>query len=441
MVKDSCETCQKTFAQKGLLEDHRNRKRPCKKENTIEALIEKKVQEALSKTNEGAVKIETTPTTILQSNQMDYSTKTREELISLCKEMKIKGYSGKKKKELCELLDNNKTDILEPSVQQEHSKIRYIDLFCGLGAFHTAFNKSPEFECVLACDIDDGVRTIYKKNYGLEPKQDIRSLDTASIPDFEILCAGFPCQPFSIAGNGEGFKDKIKGNLFYDILKIIDAKNPKMCILENVKNLKTHDNGKTYKTIETELKNRNYLITSKVINSADYSSPQARHRIFIVATKKKPFTIPEGSKLYRHVSSILDTSVIESTIDWNKYKLSKKGTNKILSGKPHIIFDVISKSTGKGGRQGERVYSTDSVGITVCASSGGPGAKTGLYKVGETIRCLTVKETLGMFGFPTTYQFPDISNQEALFYLGNSIVVNVLDAFVPVVSEWFRLLE
>ena len=368
---------------------------------------------------------------------MDYSRKTREELIALCKERNIKGYSGKKKEDIIKLLPSTTTDTLNSGIEQQ-KKIRYIDLFCGLGAFHTAFNTSPEFECVLACDIDDGVRRIYKENYGLEPKQDIRNLDTTTMPDFEILCAGFPCQPFSIAGNGEGFKDKVKGNLFYDILKIIDAKNPPMCILENVKNLKTHENGKTYKTIETELQKRNYLITSKVINAIDYGSPQARQRIFIVATKNKPFSIPEGNQSYTPVSSIIDTSVHENTIDLNKYKLNKKETKKVIVGKPRVIFDVVSKTTNKGGRQGERVYSIDSVGITVCASSGGPGAKTGLYKVGETVRRLSVKETLGMFGFPTSYKFPGVSNEEALFYLGNSIVVNVVNAFVPVVASWFH---
>jgi DNA (cytosine-5)-methyltransferase 1 len=374
---------------------------------------------------------------------MDYLKKTREELITLCKEMKIKGYSGKKKEDICKLINNN--IVVEPVVQSDvqsvvhpQNKIRYIDLFCGLGAFHTAFNTSPEFECVLACDIDEGVRSIYKANYGLEPKENIRNLDIANMPDFEILCAGFPCQPFSIAGNGEGFNDTVKGNLFYDILKIIDSKNPPMCILENVKNLKTHDGGKTYQTIEMELKNRGYFITSKVINSADYGSPQARHRIFIVATKKKSFTIPEGSKEYRPVSSIIDLSIERNDINFNKYKLEKKGKDDIVSGKPKVIFDVVSKSTGKGGRQGERVYSIDSVGITICASSGGPGAKTGLYMIGETIRRLTVPETLLMFGFPYTYQFPKISNEDALFYLGNSIVVTVLQSFVPAVSNWFR---
>jgi DNA (cytosine-5)-methyltransferase 1 len=318
------------------------------------------------------------------------------------------------------------------------AKIRYIDLFCGLGAFHTAFNTSPIFECVLACDINDGIRNIYKANYDLEPKSDIRKLNTETMPDFEILCAGFPCQPFSIAGNGDGFNDKEKGNLFYDILKIIDAKNPPMCILENVKNLKTHDDGKTYSTIENELKTRGYLITSKVINSAEYGSPQARQRIFIVATKNKPFTIPEGSKAHTPVSSIIDPSVNTTDIDLVKYSLKKKNDKTTVIGKPNVLYDVISNKTKKGGRQGERVYSIESAGITVCASSGGPGAKTGLYKVGDAVRRLTVKETLGMFGFPAHYKFPSISEEDSLFYLGNSIVVNVLMAFVPVVQTWFN---
>jgi DNA (cytosine-5)-methyltransferase 1 len=343
---------------------------------------------------------------------MDYATNTRNQLPAVCKERGLKGYSSKK-------------------------KVRYIDLFCGLGAFHTAFNTSDLFECVLACDIDDGVRTVYAANYGLEPEKDIRGINTATMPDFDILCAGFPCQPFSIAGNKEGFNDKVKGNLFYDILNIIDAKNPPMCILENVKNLKTHDNGKTYKTIEAELKNRGYLITSEVLNATDYGSPQARQRIFIVATKGKEFVIPPPTNAYVPVSSIIDTEFTQNDVNLDKYILEKKPKRSGVVHKPHVIYDVISKATGKGGRQGERVYSIDSVGVTVCASSGGPGAKTGLYKVGDTVRRLNVKETLGMFGFPESYTFASVSREDALFYLGNSIVVNVVRCFVPAVEKWF----
>ena len=219
-------------------------------------------------------------------------------------------------------------------------KIRYIDLFCGLGAFHTAFNTSSKFECVLACDIDDGIRKIYKENYGIEPVNDIRSIHIDTMPNFDLLCAGFPCQPFSIAGNGKGFKDKEKGNLFYDILNIIDAKKPKMCILENVKNLKTHDNGNTYKTIETELLTRNYIITSKIINSADYGSPQARQRIFIVATKNKPFVIPTPTKITNPVSTIIDTTYVKDELNRLRYTLKAKTIKKINASKPHILYDV-----------------------------------------------------------------------------------------------------
>ncbi len=340
------------------------------------------------------------------------------------------------------------------------SEIKYIDLFCGLGAFHTAFKTSPRFKCVLACDIDDGIRKIYKSNYGIEPVDDIRTIQVDTMPDFDLLCAGFPCQPFSIAGNGKGFKDKEKGNLFYNILTIIDAKNPKMCILENVKNLKTHDNGNTYKTIETELLKRDYLITSKIINAAEYGSPQARQRIFIVATKGKPFVIPTPLQVINPVSTIIDNTYMKDELNRSRYTLKEKPIKKINSSKPHLLYDVYPvlspekkkildkaktelgkngdpSTLDKGGRQGERVYSIDAVGITICASSGGPGAKTGLYKIGDTIRRLTVKESLGMFGFPNDYKFTDITNEDALFYLGNSIVVSVPLTFVPVIESWF----
>ena len=328
-------------------------------------------------------------------------------------------------------------DILN-DILRKPKKIKFIDLFCGLGAFHTAFNSSPEFQCVLACDINENVRDIYNANFKLPPRGDIRDIDIATMPDFDILCAGFPCQPFSIAGKGEGFKDTVKGNLFYDILNIIDEKTPSMCILENVRNLKTHDNGNTYTTIDSALKKRGYHVTNKVINSAEYGSPQARHRIFIVATKGRTFTIPSGTGISKTVSDIITATTAETTVKLQKYDVISKSQQTVVQGKPHCTHVLCSKATGKGGRQGERIYDINATGITVCASSGGPGAKTGLYMVGNTIRRLNVKETLGMFGFPQTYKFMNMMDEEALFCLGNSIVVNVLQAFVPKVKEWFE---
>ena len=317
-------------------------------------------------------------------------------------------------------------------------QIRYIDLFSGLGAFHQAFNANPQFHCVAACDIDEGARKIYEANFGLKPAGDIRDLATkaATLPDFDLLCAGFPCQPFSIAGNGEGFKDKVKGNLFYDILKIIDVKHPRMCILENVKNLETHDEGKTFQTITQELMNRGYSVTARVLNSAEYGSPQQRERIFIFATQDQ-FEFPSNIQHYRTVASVLDTEQQENELNGNKYYLIKK-TPKPSTTTPRCIYDVYSFETNKGGRQGERVYDPATVGITVCASSGGPGAKTGLYLTApNVVRRLNVKETLQMFGFPTTYKFPDTTDEHALFYLGNSIVVNVPASFIPAVIGYF----
>jgi len=452
MVRRVCKKCGRIFERKSGFDAHLSKKKDCGETTALS----------------NSVPIVATPV------KPDYTKQTVAELIVSCKTAGVKGYSGKSKAAMITLLEASispqvnelvtSTRVVEP---RPEGQIRYIDLFSGLGAFHTAFNTRPDtFKCVLACDIDEGARRIYKANYGLEPKSDIRDLDLEAMPDFEVLCAGFPCQPFSIAGNGEGFKDTVKGNLFYDILKIIDKKTPPMCILENVKNLKTHDKGNTYRTIEAELKARGYLVTSKVINASEYGSPQARHRIFIVATKEKAFVIPEGTGVVTPVRAILDPAITADELNRAKYTLQEKPEKDVKPGRPHILYDLFpipsekkraaleaekaekkAKKTDKkeeedndgpkGGRQGERVYSVDAVGITVCASSGGPGAKTGLYKVGKAIRRLSVGETLKMFGFPETYTFPDTSDEDSLFYLGNSIVVDVPKALVPVVTAWF----
>jgi DNA (cytosine-5)-methyltransferase 1 len=312
--------------------------------------------------------------------------------------------------------------------------IKYVDLFCGLGAFHEAFKRSGRFECVFACDIDDRVRRIYEANHGLRPEGDITEVDPASLPDFDMVCAGFPCQSFSIAGLRKGFGDD-RGNLFHDVLRFVDAKNPRLVILENVKNLKGHDGGRTYATIKGLLEERGYFFTSMVMDSAHYGSPQCRQRIFMVASKGAPFEFPARSGVQRSVSSIVDPSESSSWSQSGYYLVSKE--SKARPFKPRIIFDVHSSATRKGGRQGERVYDPDGCGVTICASSGGPGAKTGLYRVGGSIRRLNPVECLRMFGFPESYDFLDATDQQRMFYLGNSIVVDVVSAMVPGVLKIF----
>ena len=312
--------------------------------------------------------------------------------------------------------------------------IKYVDLFCGLGAFHQALKSHGGFQCVFACDIDERVRNIYERNHGVRPEGDITKVDPAGLPDFDMICAGFPCQSFSIAGLRKGFGDD-RGNLFYDVLRFVDAKSPKVVVLENVKNLKGHDGGRTYSTIKGLMEERGYIFRSMVMDSSHYGSPQCRQRIFMVATKEVPFEFPPRTSDQRTVSSIVDASESSSWNSSGYYLVSKNSRARPF--KPRILFDVHSSTTKKGGRQGERVYDTEGCGVTICASSGGPGAKTGLYKVGESIRRLNPVECLRMFGFPESYDFLDATDQQRMFYLGNSIVVDVVRAMTPGILKIF----
>lgn len=295
---------------------------------------------------------------------------------------------------------------------------RFADFFCGLGAFHEAFNSlNAGYKCVFACDIDKTVRRIYTDNYGIVPEGDINLLNIEKIPNFDILCAGFPCQSFSIAGNREGFKDKERGALFFRLLEVIDKKKPKKIILENVRNLKTIDDGAVFQTIVSQLEKRGYHVSHEVLDSKYFNSPQSRKRLYIVADKKKLYRFPNVKMPLRPVSSIIDHSVNQFYDYRKKYKLQRATGG-------HLKYVLVNKSTGKSNRQGERVYSIDDYGPTICASSGGPGSKTGLYQIGNKIRKLSVPEALQMSGFKTTYKYRE--SDDMLRYIGNSIVVNVL---------------
>ena len=159
-------------------------------------------------------------------------------------------------------------------------KFTFVDLFAGIGGFHQAA-KSLGGECVFACDIDDSARAAYHHNYKIKPKADITAINEHNIPEHDILFAGFPCQPFSIIGNRLGFDD-IRGTLFFDIVRILKAKTPNIFILENVKQLHSHNKGATLNTIVTTLEAIGYKVHCKVLNALDYGLPQKRERTIIV---------------------------------------------------------------------------------------------------------------------------------------------------------------
>ena len=202
-------------------------------------------------------------------------------------------------------------------------KIKFIDLFCGIGGFHYAIEDAAkrlgfEAECVFASDIDKDASDAYKENFGIDSHCDITKVDAKDIPKHDILLAGFPCQAFSIIGARKGFDDT-RGTLFFDIARILKEKQPKGFVLENVKQLKGHDGGRTLKVILDTLKELGYDAQFKVLNAKDFGLPQKRERIFIVGWKKNL----KFDWLFDEVKMKPLSQVLEKKVD-NFYYASKK---------------------------------------------------------------------------------------------------------------------
>lgn len=203
-------------------------------------------------------------------------------------------------------------------------KLQFIDLCCGIGGFHYAL-KNLGYECVMACDINKECRDNYELNHKLKPQEDITKIDITTIPSFDILCSGFPCQPFSKAGEQKGFDDN-RGNIFFHICEIVKYHNPKYIILENVKNLASHDNGNTWSIIKNKLDELNYYTYIKpvILNTLYFGVPQSRERVIILCKRKDLGVLPSLPIISK--KNIIDTT-IEDIIDTNvdkKYNITDK---------------------------------------------------------------------------------------------------------------------
>lgn len=220
---------------------------------------------------------------------MSLEKKTRTELIQICREQKKKGYSCLKKTELIHLLTPVHVEHVE---RIEPTPFRFIDLFCGIGGFHQALSNING-QCVFACDIDENCRKVYENNYKLKPSGDITKVDVNKIPEFDVLCGGFPCQPFSKAGQQKGFKDD-RGNLFFTICSIINHHKPKYLLLENVRNLSAHDDGNTWKVIYENLDKLGYYTYKEpvILNVLHFNIPQNRERVIIMCKRKDLGNLP-----------------------------------------------------------------------------------------------------------------------------------------------------
>ncbi|WP_083254764.1 MULTISPECIES: DNA (cytosine-5-)-methyltransferase [Exiguobacterium] len=213
---------------------------------------------------------------------------------------------------ICKYLDCKIEDIVEyiPEKEQNIAKnnLKFIDLFAGIGGFRIAGEENG-MNCVFSSEIDKFACEVYKNNFNEYPYGDITKIKASEIPDFDVLFAGFPCQPFSYAGQLQGFEDEIRGTLFFDIIKILKEKEPAMFLLENVKGLKSHDGGKTLKTILEHLEQLGYDVHWKVLNSLHFGVPQSRERWYCVGFKREvSFEFPTPSNLSVALKDIIDFS-------------------------------------------------------------------------------------------------------------------------------------
>lgn len=299
---------------------------------------------------------------------------------------------------------------------------KFIDLFCGLGGFRLAFEKNNG-RCVFSSDIDKSVSETYKRNFGELPSGDITEIETKDIPDFDILCAGFPCQSFSIAGKRLGFED-VRGTMFFEVARIIKEKKPKAFLLENVKGLTNHEKGKTLEKIKEILTELNYTFDYKVINASDHGIPQSRERWYCVGFRNDLKINPKKEILFPEKKEMLYTvdDIIQEKLDNDSYVVSDICSNNIKI-HTHKIKSKDSKySLAYEIRPSRCQFRTNGISPCLTAKMGTGGNNVPV--VIELNRKLTEKECLKIMGYPNDYIIG--TGSQAYKQIGNSVVVPVI---------------
>ena len=308
----------------------------------------------------------------------------------------------------------------------------FIDLFAGLGGFRLAL-ESLGAECVYSNEWDVPVGQVYASNFGEIPDGDITLVDEKTIPDHDILCAGFPCQAFSISGKQRGFEDS-RGTLFFDVARIVKEKKPKVVFMENVKNFASHDNGHTLEVVKATMEELGYTFNNKILNAADYGVPQKRERVYMVCFRNDlnvtHFSYPKPFKLTKHVEDfLLDDEKQLKSLYVERPDTYYNGVEDNKYSDKSIRLGIVNK-----GGQGERIYSIKGVAITLSAYGGGIFAKTGGYLVNGKTRKLHPRECARIMGYPDTYKIAK-SNNQAYKQFGNSVVIDVLQMIAIEIGE------
>lgn len=304
-------------------------------------------------------------------------------------------------------------------------KFKFIDLFAGIGGIRLAFQNLGG-KCVFTSEWNHYAQKTYEANFGEVPFGDITKIDESEIPDHDILLGGFPCQPFSLAGVSKknslgrlhGFKDETQGTLFFDIVRILEKKRPKAFLLENVKNLVSHDKKNTFRVIKATLEELGYSVYSKVLDGQHFV-PQHRERIFIVGFDKKVFKGGEN-------------------FDFPEMPNSKQMVREILEEKPHPKYTLTDhlwnylqqyaeKHRLKGNGFGFGLTNLDGVSRTLSARYHKDGAEILIPQKRKNPRRLTPRECARIQGFPDNFIIP-VSDTQAYKQFGNSVVVPLIQA-------------
>jgi len=319
------------------------------------------------------------------------------------------------------------TDKLENTLKIRNN-FKFIDLFAGTGAFTLALEKSNKFNCVFANDVMECSKKIYELNNPTHKftLRDLNTINVSDIPKHNLLCAGFPCQPFSIAGEKKGFNDK-RSNVFWKIVEILENHKPEIIILENVKNLKTHDKGNTYKIIETKLHEIGYNIKTSILDTNKITNiPQHRERIYIVGfldkLKYDKFNFDFPKQEQGKICDMLEDNVDDKYYYSNKFKIFDKVEKDITK---NISDNVLY--------QYRRYYVRENKSNccpTLTANMGGGGHNVPLLKDNKGIRKLTPRECFNLQGFPFDYKLPEICDSSLYKLAGNAVSVPVVELII-----------
>ena len=321
----------------------------------------------------------------------------------------------------------------------ESASFSFIDLFVGIGGMRIAYENAGG-HCVYSNEWNKYSQQTYFANFGEQPDGDITKVYANDIPDHDILVAGFPCQPFSIAGvskkqslgRATGFEDKTQGTLFFDVCRIIKAKRPKAFMLENVKNLKSHDRGRTFRVIMESLEELNYEVFHAILDGQNYV-PQHRERILIIGFDRERYgkDIDFSFDISPVTPKPVMRDILESEVD-SKYTLS----DKLWA----YLKNYAAKHRAAGNGFGYGIADPDSISRTLSARYYKDGSEILIAQEGKNPRRLTPRECARLQGFPDSFKIP-VSDTQAYKQFGNSVVVPLMENVAKLVVAKMQELD